>query len=429
MSSSLTNLVVSPTNYTTSSPPPPSPPPPPPTHVILFYKYTPLPLSKASLHEKYAPLFAKYCTGARMRGRLLIGASKNEGLNGTFSGSYAALQLFTASMAVPIGEEKEEEAIKRFVEGNADRGCIDESLFEAYLPLALSFRDGLRAFHASHPDVPSFTIPKEEFKWSENETGAEVFPDLHVKVVKEIVSTGGKLESIPISATSKGYLTPSEFHSAVAAHSSSPSPSTLLIDCRNSKEVAIGTFANSLNPNTKTFHEFPTWVDKNASKLTSCSQILMFCTGGVRCEKASAYVRSRLPSGGPTVHHLRGGVHKYLEEYGGGGHFKGKNFVFDSRQGMAPKGGGVKTVGKCAYCEAPWDTFAPGQVCTVCREQVLVCEACDGRLREYHCGDHMDLKEIYFTDLSSFSLSALEGQRSGLVRYLEGIAVGKAYKS
>ena len=127
-----------------------------------------------------------------MRGRLLIGASKNEGLNGTFSGSYAALQLFAASMAVPIGEEKEE-AVRRYVEDNADRGRIDESLFEAYLPLALSFRDGLRAFHASHPDVPSFTIPKEEFKWSENETGAEVFPDLHVKVVKEIVSTGGKV--------------------------------------------------------------------------------------------------------------------------------------------------------------------------------------------------------------------------------------------
>jgi len=89
-------------------------------------------------------------------------------------------------------------------------------------------------------------------------------------------------------------------------------PTTQLIDCRNSKEVAIGTFRSATNPKTRTFAEFGTWVDNNKADLIKKDKILMYCTGGIRCEKASAYVREVTNK---PVFHLRGGIHKYLEEF------------------------------------------------------------------------------------------------------------------
>ena len=122
--------------------------------------------------------------------------------------------------------------------------------------------------------------------------------------------------------------------------------------------------------------------------------------------------------------HLKGGIHRYLESYPDG-YFKGKNFVFDSRQTVGGEGG----VGRCIYCNAGWDMFKPGNVCTVCREQLLVCDKCECQRGEYHCFDHKDLGEIYFTDLSVFEEAELRGQREGLVNYLKEISVGKKWKS
>lgn len=127
-----------------------------------------------------------------------------------------------------------------------------------------------------------------------------------------------------------------------------------------------------------------------------------------------------------NVSHLKGGIHRYLESYPGSeALFKGKNFVFDSRQTVGGEGG----VGRCIYCDVAWDEFRPRNVCTVCREQLLVCTKCEAEKGEYHCFDHKDLGDIYFTDLSVFNEDELRGQRDGLVGYLENISVGKRWKS
>jgi UPF0176 protein len=132
----------------------------------------------------------------------------------------------------------------------------------------------------------------------------------------------------------------------------------------------------------------------------------MYCTGGIRCEKASAYIRQTTNT--KEVLHLKGGILKYLEVYDGHGDdddgeeeslFLGKNFVFD-RRGTATaseskRGAGVvgnsKVVGKCLSCNGPWDTFTLDGVCSVCREPVLTCPSCrstNPHPGEYHCSDH-----------------------------------------
>ena len=278
----------------------------------------------------------------------------------------------------------------------------------------------------------------DDFKWSWT-TQHHLFPDLLVKLVKEIIGTGGALSSIPIEETSKGYLTPQQWHDEMLHLDTK---STVLIDCRNTKECAIGHFPNALDPNTTTFGQFPQWAKEHAPMLEK-KRVLMYCTGGIRCEKASAYLRRQ---GVPQVQHLKGGIHKYLERYGKDGVWQGKNFVFDGRGAASAEetqqgkdGSKVATacdatetpgdvVGKCLYCHSPYDTFHPHCVCTVCREPTLVCGSCQEERVEYHCSNHESLRTCYFTNLALFSKDELRKQLQELQQHLDRIAVGRRYK-
>ncbi|MBU1309003.1 MAG: rhodanese-related sulfurtransferase, partial [Gammaproteobacteria bacterium] len=105
-------------------------------------------------------------------------------------------------------------------------------------------------------------------------------------------------------------------------------PDTILIDTRNDYEVAIGTFKNAVNPNTTTFREFPQWAADNLDK-TKHKKVAMFCTGGIRCEKSTAYLKEQ---GFDEVYHLDGGILKYLEEMPEENSlWQGECFVFDQR--------------------------------------------------------------------------------------------------
>jgi 23S rRNA-/tRNA-specific pseudouridylate synthase len=146
------------------------------------------------------------------------------------------------------------------------------------------------------------------------------------------------------------------------------------------------------------------------------------------------------------VNHLKGGIHKYLEEFGGNEElWKGRNFVFDGRGAASAvatklgKNGSCQIeeetlnsmnniVGRCVDCDAPFDSFDPHCVCTVCREPTLVCLDCQHRLAEYHCRSHSHLRFCYFSDLERFTADELGHQLGDLLETLTVIAVGRRFR-
>ena len=105
-------------------------------------------------------------------------------------------------------------------------------------------------------------------------------------------------------------------------------PEVLLLDTRNKYEVEIGTFKNAVNPGTDSFREFPEYVEQNLDPIKH-KKVAMFCTGGIRCEKSTAYLKQQ---GFDKVYHLKGGILKYLEEVSEENTlWNGECFVFDNR--------------------------------------------------------------------------------------------------
>ncbi|MGP5405414.1 oxygen-dependent tRNA uridine(34) hydroxylase TrhO [Psychrobacter celer] len=158
------------------------------------------------------------------------------------------------------------------------------------------------------------------FEFKESYTDVQPFYRTKVKLKKEIVTMG--VEDIdPLQSVGR-YVKPSEWNALIS------DPDVLLIDTRNDYEVQIGTFQNAVNPHTETFREFPEYVAKELDP-TKHKKVAMFCTGGIRCEKSTAYMREQ---GFEEVYHLEGGILKYLEEIPtSDSMWQGDCFVFDNR--------------------------------------------------------------------------------------------------
>ena len=151
------------------------------------------------------------------------------------------------------------------------------------------------------------------------------FGKAKVRVKREIV-TMGQPGLDPRAGTGR-YVAPSDWN-AVATD-----PDTVVIDTRNAYEVAIGTFRGAVDPGTRAFGDFPAWWDANAGALGG-KRIAMFCTGGIRCEKATAFLRAR---GVADVVHLQGGILNYLETVPAAESlWEGSCFVFDDRVSVGP---------------------------------------------------------------------------------------------
>ena len=141
-----------------------------------------------------------------------------------------------------------------------------------------------------------------------------------VKLKKEIVTMG--VSGIDPNEIVGTYVDPRDWNALIQ------DPDTLLIDTRNDYEFEIGTFTNAVNPHTETFREFPDYVQQNLDPKQH-KKVAMFCTGGIRCEKASAYMKKQ---GFEEVYHLKGGILKYLEEVPQEDtQWTGECFVFDDR--------------------------------------------------------------------------------------------------
>lgn len=150
------------------------------------------------------------------------------------------------------------------------------------------------------------------------------FARMKVKVKAEIVTLGaGYLDP---ANEAGAYLDPADWNDLIA------DPDTVIIDTRNAYEVAIGSFQGAIDPGTRSFRDFPGWFDDFAEKLREEGRqprIAMFCTGGIRCEKASSYM---LAQGFEEVFHLKGGILKYLEDVPQTeSRWDGECFVFDER--------------------------------------------------------------------------------------------------
>lgn len=157
-----------------------------------------------------------------------------------------------------------------------------------------------------------------DFKFSYHDD--QPFHRTKVKLKKEIVTMG--VDYIDPNKVVGTYVDASDWNDLIS------DPETLLIDTRNDYEVNIGTFKNAVNPNTQSFREFPDYVKANLDP-EKHKKVAMFCTGGIRCEKASAYMKEQ---GFDEVHHLKGGILKYLENVDSKDSlWAGECFVFDDR--------------------------------------------------------------------------------------------------
>ncbi len=179
--------------------------------------------------------------------------------------------------------------------------------------------DAIQALMTYFAEQPAFADITPKFSFA----SAQPFHRMRVRLKAEIVSMGKP----DIDPTATGaYVAPDKWNALMARDD------TLVIDTRNHYEVAIGTFEGAIDPKTKSFREFPQWIDNYLQALPADKQpknIAMFCTGGIRCEKATAYLVSR---GVANVFHLKGGILKYLEETApDNSKWTGDCFVFDQR--------------------------------------------------------------------------------------------------
>ena len=156
-----------------------------------------------------------------------------------------------------------------------------------------------------------------------SEASINPFARLKIKLKKEIVTIGDK--TVKPQEVTGNYIDPKDWNDLIDDNN------TILIDTRNDYECAIGTFKNAINPKTVRFRDFPKWVKtQNFSKEDRKNKkIAMFCTGGIRCEKASSFMMN---DGFKDVNHLKGGVLKYFEDVPEKKSlWLGECFVFDDR--------------------------------------------------------------------------------------------------
>ena len=210
------------------------------------------------------------------------------------------------------------------------------------------------------------------------------FHRLKVRLKKEIVTMGvPDLDPVHGAGT---HLSPEEWNVLIA------DPDTLVVDTRNAYEIELGTFENAIDPKTDSFREFPDWAARHDNALRG-KKIAMFCTGGIRCEKATAYMKAL---GHEEVYHLKGGILAYLERVPENeSRWTGDCFVFDERvavgHGLAPSEASL-----CRACRHP---LTPKECDDPAYEEGVSCPHCieartdDDRARYRQRQRQMELAE------------------------------------
>jgi UPF0176 protein len=212
-------------------------------------------------------------------------------------------------------------------------------------------------------------------EWKESEAATLPFRKMKVRLKAEIVSMGQP--GVDPRAGTGRYVAPAEWNALISA------PDVAVIDTRNGYEVAVGTFRGAVDPGTERFRDFPAWWAAEKARFAG-KRIAMFCTGGIRCEKATNFL---LGEGVEEVFHLKGGILKYLEEVPEAESlWQGECFVFDGRvsvgHGLRP--GTMVMCGACGRAVGAEGRSDPAYEAGVC------CPAC---VAEYTDADRARFRE------------------------------------
>lgn len=217
----------------------------------------------------------------------------------------------------------------------------------------------------------------EGLAWKEATAANSPFGRMKVRLKREIVTMG--LPDIDPKAQVGHYVTPADWNALISA------PDVVVIDTRNDFEVALGTFEGAVDPETRSFGQFPAWWQANKDRFHN-KRIAMFCTGGIRCEKSTNYLISQ---GVEDVFHLKGGILKYLEDVPADQSlWQGDCYVFDKRvsvgHGLIP---GANEA--CGACRRPVTSegrshpaYEKGTACAACAEEYTAADRVRFRERQ-----------------------------------------------
>jgi len=200
-----------------------------------------------------------------------------------------------------------------------------------------------------------------DFKQSNGD--ARHFPRLKISIRKEIVALG--IDPQELTADQGGtHLTPAQVHQLLQEN-----PNDLVIlDARNNYESRIGAFEGAVAADIENFRDFPAYIDQHIEQFKD-KKVLMYCTGGIRCERASAYLKKT----GATqqVYQLTGGIARYVEQFPHG-FFKGKNYVFDGRIAMNVSN---DVLSNCDWCKVSCDEYS-NCINASCNKKIICCTSC-----------------------------------------------------
>ena len=202
-----------------------------------------------------------------------------------------------------------------------------------------------------------------DFKQSTVSAAFSYFPRLRVTVKKEICRLG--IDPNILTVKEGGvHLSPQEAHELMAKGGDD----LVILDTRNEYEWKIGAFKNAILPKIRYFREFPDFIEKNLEMFRG-KKVLMYCTGGVRCERATAVLKTKNVA--QEVYQIEGGIHRYAEQYPDG-FFRGKNYVFDNRIAVKVTD---DLLGTCGICSTPCDEYTNCSNAQ-CNKHFICCRNC-----------------------------------------------------
>ncbi len=250
------------------------------------------------------------------------------------------------------------ERLEQFSETNALKGLVVLGV-EGMNATVAGSAETIANFEALLPEL----LGTSEITFKHSRADKVPFARFKVDLRPEIVTIGDP--SISSTESAGSYLSPTEWHAALLND-----PDVVLVDTRNDYETDIGVFEGALDPRIRKFSEFGEFVEKQG--LPRDKKLFLYCTGGIRCEKAVPEVK-RL--GYEQVYQLAGGILKYLEEFPNG-QFKGECFVFDHRVAVDQNLQPTQTYKLCPHCGNPSKDRLE---CALCGKDAPVCHRCAAR--------------------------------------------------